>query len=162
MAAMQAIHVIAATSKLRCRHHGLGSCAVVGSGPAFPCGLVSTGASQFYRKLFGFDVLFQDDRLCSLNVRPAQVLLLFRRRGSLNDVHVPGGVLPGGMDAQGRSHMAFAIECAWLEDWRNWLEQNEIVIESTVRWERGCTSLYFRDPDGNLLELATPGIWANY
>jgi catechol 2,3-dioxygenase-like lactoylglutathione lyase family enzyme len=60
------------------------------------------------------------------------------------------------------SHMALGIECARLEDWRNWLEQNGIAIESTVRWERGGTSLYFRDPDGNLLELATPGIWANY
>lgn len=119
-------------------------------------------ATQFYRKLFGFDVLFQDDRLCSLNVRPAQVLLLFRRGGSLRDVRLQGGVLPGGMDAQGRSHMAFAIEEARLEDWRNWLEQNGIAIESTVSWERGGTSLYFRDPDGNLLELATPGVWTNY
>ena len=119
-------------------------------------------ASQFYRKLFGFDVLFQDDRLCSLSVKPAQALLLFRRGGSLNDVRLPGGVLPGGMDAQGRGHVAFAIEGAWLEHWRNWLEQIGIAIESTVRWERGGTSLYFRDPDGNLLELATPGIWANY
>ncbi|HHQ6628438.1 TPA: VOC family protein, partial [Serratia fonticola] len=23
-------------------------------------------------------------------------------------------------------------------------------------------SIYFRDPDGHLLELVTPGIWANY
>jgi catechol 2,3-dioxygenase-like lactoylglutathione lyase family enzyme len=119
-------------------------------------------ASRFYRELLGLDVLFQDVRLCSLNVKPAQVLLLFQRGGSMDDVRLPGGVLPGGMDAQGRGHMAFAISSERLQDWRTWLEQNGVAIESTVNWERGGTSVYFRDPDGNLLELATPGVWANY
>src|SRR5579884_3792359 len=61
---------------------------------------------RFYQELFGFQVLLQSDRLCSLNVKPGQVLLLFRRGGSLEDIRLPGGILPGGMDAQGRSHMA--------------------------------------------------------
>jgi catechol 2,3-dioxygenase-like lactoylglutathione lyase family enzyme len=119
-------------------------------------------ASRFYHELFAFDVLTQSERLCSLNVKPAQVLLLFKRGASLDNILLPGGVLPGGMDAQGRSHIAFAIEAEHLESWRQWLEQNGVAIESTLRWERGGTSLYFRDPDGNLLELATPGVWANY
>lgn len=119
-------------------------------------------ATLFYRELFGFDVLAQTERLSSLNVKPAQVLLLFRRGGSIDDMPLPGGILPGGMDAQGRSHMAFAIEAEHLESWQHWLDRNGIKIESTVHWDRGGTSLYFRDPDGNLLELATPGVWANY
>jgi catechol 2,3-dioxygenase-like lactoylglutathione lyase family enzyme len=119
-------------------------------------------AARFYRDLFGFDVLAQTERLCSLNVKPAQVLVLFQRGGSLDDIRLPGGVLPGGMDAKGRGHMAFAIEAEYLESWRQWLEQNAVAIESTVVWEGGGTSLYFRDPDGNLLELATRGVWANY
>ena len=119
-------------------------------------------ATRFYQELFGFDVLVQSERLCALNVRPREVLLLFQRGGSLDDIQLPGGVLPGGMDAQGRSHMALAIEADQLEAWRHWLKQNAVAVESTVRWERGGTSLYFRDPDGNLLELATPGVWANY
>jgi catechol 2,3-dioxygenase-like lactoylglutathione lyase family enzyme len=119
-------------------------------------------ATRFYRELFGFDVLAQTERLCSLNVKPAQVLLLFQRAGSLDDIRLPGGVLPRDMDAQGRSHMAFAIEAEHLELWRRWLKQNAVAIESTVLWELGGTSLYFRDPDGNLLELATRGVWANY
>ncbi|MEP7038442.1 MAG: glyoxalase, partial [Acidobacteriota bacterium] len=35
-------------------------------------------------------------------------------------------------------------------------------IESKVKWERGGTSIYFRDPDKHLLELATPGLWTIY
>ena len=119
-------------------------------------------ATRFYRELFGFDVLVQSERLCALNVQPRQVLLLFQRGGSLDDIQLPGGALPGGMDAQGRSHMAFAIEAEHLESWRQWLRLNAVAVESTVLWERGGTSLYFHDPDGNLLELATPGVWANY
>ena len=121
-----------------------------------------TRATRFYQKLFGFEVLVANERLCSLNVKPGQVLLLFQRGGSLDDIRLPGGILPGGMDAQGRSHMALSIAAEQLEAWRHWLEQNGVAIESAVSWERGGTSLYFRDPDGNLLELATPGVWANY
>jgi catechol 2,3-dioxygenase-like lactoylglutathione lyase family enzyme len=39
---------------------------------------------------------------------------------------------------------------------------NGIAIESKVQWELGGQSLYFRDPDGNSLELATPGLWSIY
>jgi catechol 2,3-dioxygenase-like lactoylglutathione lyase family enzyme len=35
-------------------------------------------------------------------------------------------------------------------------------VESRVTWLRGGTSLYFRDPDGHSLEVATPGLWPNY
>ena len=37
-----------------------------------------------------------------------------------------------------------------------------IAIESRVTWERGGVSLYFRDPDGRSVELATPGLWPSY
>ena len=37
-----------------------------------------------------------------------------------------------------------------------------IEIESRVTWPGGGTSLYFRDPEGHLLELLTPGVWQIY
>ena len=119
-------------------------------------------AIEFYTRLLGLAVMVQSDRLGVLDAGPGQVLLLFRRGGSLEDIQLPGGRLPGGMDASGRSHMAFAITASAFDAWQRWLEQNSVAIESEVRWERGGRSLYFRDPDGNLLELATPGVWANY
>jgi catechol 2,3-dioxygenase-like lactoylglutathione lyase family enzyme len=36
-----------------------------------------------------------------------------------------------------------------------------VAIEGRVDWPRGAKSIYFRDPDGHLLELGTPGLWPN-
>jgi len=49
-----------------------------------------------------------------------------------------------------------------LKEWKRVLETQHIAIESTVYPPRGGTSLYFRDPNCHLVELATPGIWEVY
>jgi catechol 2,3-dioxygenase-like lactoylglutathione lyase family enzyme len=49
-----------------------------------------------------------------------------------------------------------------LDPWERRLQQDAIAVESRVQWARGGKSIYFRDPDGHLLELATPGVWAIY
>jgi catechol 2,3-dioxygenase-like lactoylglutathione lyase family enzyme len=59
-------------------------------------------------------------------------------------------------------HLAFAIGAGDLAQWESRLRKLGIDIESRVRWERGGTSLYFRDPDNRSVELATPGIWPSY
>jgi len=58
--------------------------------------------------------------------------------------------------------LAKALEVADESSWETRLAKLGIAIESRVRWERGGTSLYFRDPDGRSVELATPGIWPSY
>jgi len=35
-------------------------------------------------------------------------------------------------------------------------------VEGRVDWPAGGKSVYFRDPDGHMLELATPGLWRIY
>jgi catechol 2,3-dioxygenase-like lactoylglutathione lyase family enzyme len=88
------------------------------------------------------------------------VLLLFLRGASLQSIEVPGaGTIPG-HDGSGELHLAFAISNKDLTHWRAWLNQQDIPIEAEIHWERGGHSLYCRDPDGHLLELVTPGVWA--
>jgi len=86
---------------------------------------------------------------------------VFLAGSSAQGSDVPGGHIPG-FDATGRSHYAFAIAADSLQAWREKLAAEDVAIESTVTWPRGAVSLYFRDPDGNLGELVTPGLWANY
>jgi len=119
-------------------------------------------AVAFYQRVFGFGVLLQsEERLTALDVGGKHVLLLFKSGETWKDVHMPGGRIPG-FDGKGNGHTAFPIAASELEAWEKQFAALEITIESTVEWERGGRSIYFRDPDGNLLELATPGIWATY
>jgi catechol 2,3-dioxygenase-like lactoylglutathione lyase family enzyme len=132
-------------------------------------GLLETGlyvedvarSRAFYTRLFGFPVLVEDDRLCALDVAGRGVLLLFRKGGTTEPVHIPGGAIPG-HGGDGTLHYAFAIAAAHLDAWARRLHGEGIEIESRVTWPRGGVSLYFRDPDGHLVELATPGVWATY
>jgi catechol 2,3-dioxygenase-like lactoylglutathione lyase family enzyme len=113
----------------------------------------------FYTGLFGFRVLVQDERLCALDVCGRQVLLLFVKDAAA--MTTPGGTIPS-HHGDGHLHLAFAIGRDELDPWERRLKQDQIPIESQVQWPRGGRSLYFRDPDGHLVELATPGLWAIY
>jgi catechol 2,3-dioxygenase-like lactoylglutathione lyase family enzyme len=115
---------------------------------------------SFYTRLFGFRVLLQDERLCALDVCSRQVLLLFQN-DSTAPLVTPRGTIPS-HGGNGSLHIAFAIGRDELDPWERRLQQDEIPIESRVQWSRGGKSIYFRDPDGHLLELATPGLWATY
>jgi catechol 2,3-dioxygenase-like lactoylglutathione lyase family enzyme len=116
---------------------------------------------EFYTRLFEFEAMVQDERFCALNVAGRHVLLLFKRGGTLEPVEVPGGVIPP-HDGSGQLHFAFSVPASALESWEERLTALNVEIESKTSWPRGGRSLYFRDPDQNLLELVTPGIWPIY
>ncbi|HJQ99128.1 MAG TPA: VOC family protein [Candidatus Polarisedimenticolaceae bacterium] len=109
----------------------------------------------FYVNLFGFEIVDADERLTALAVKKGQLLLLCARDAS------PG--LPAlTHGASGQQHVAFSITEADLPPWRERLARSRIPIVHERRWPRGGDSIYFRDPDGHLLELATPGVWSAY
>jgi len=118
-------------------------------------------SAEFYRALFGFDILIQDQRFCAMSVAGKQVLLLFRKGSSTSVTAVPGGAIPP-HDGAGQLHLAFSIPADALADWEARLAGMDVAIESRVFWERGGQSVYFRDPDRNLVELVTPGCWQIY
>ena len=118
-------------------------------------------ARAWYQAVFGFEVMASDDRFCAFNIGHQDVLLLFRRGSSKEPFVFAGGSIPP-HDTSGGTHLAFGIHEEELGDWRKRLKVWNIALESEVRWERGGTSVYFRDPDQNLLELATHGIWPIY
>ena len=83
------------------------------------------------------------------------------RGATLETVHMPGGTIPP-HDGHGPLHMAFTVEADALADWEARLTRHGIPVEGRTKWTRGGESIYFRDPDGHLLELATPGLWKTY
>jgi catechol 2,3-dioxygenase-like lactoylglutathione lyase family enzyme len=118
-------------------------------------------AAVFYEDVLGLPALTSDQRFRAYDVGGTSVLLLFKRGATLETVHMPGGTIPP-HDGHGPLHIAFAIGTDELATWEQRLGQRGIEIEGRTTWSRGGRSIYFRDPDGHLLELATPGLWAIY
>jgi catechol-2,3-dioxygenase len=118
-------------------------------------------AAGFYQIILGLETLSSDERMCALSVADRQLLLLFKRGASTQPMPFPGGVIPP-HDASGPIHFAFSVEAGELARWERHLATHGVPIESRVNWSRGGSSIYFRDPDGHLVELATPGVWSIY
>jgi catechol 2,3-dioxygenase-like lactoylglutathione lyase family enzyme len=109
---------------------------------------------RFYEEILGFRLVTEFDRGCAMHAGERQVLLLFRKGGSRD--------IPSPHDGEGELHVAFAIPAPELAEWERWLASKRIEVEEKRKWDLGGWSLYFRDPDRHLVELATPGVWAVY
>jgi catechol 2,3-dioxygenase-like lactoylglutathione lyase family enzyme len=118
-------------------------------------------AGRFYGETLGLTPMTRDSRLWAFDCGPASVLLLFKRGGTLETIELPGGRIPP-HHGEGPAHLAFAVEAEDLPAWKRRLAECGVEVEATMKWPRGGESLYFRDPDRHLVELASPGVWANY
>jgi len=118
-------------------------------------------ACPFYEQLLGLNSIYRDQRLCAYDVGGRGVLLLFLRGASLQPSQLPGGTVPP-HDGSGPLHMAFSIAADELPAWEARFAEAGVSIDGRVKWPRGGESIYFRDPDGHVLELATPGLWPGY
>lgn len=114
--------------------------------------------AAFYRDLFGFRALVDSPRLVAFEIAKRSVFLVFQAGATEDDVVDAHGTIPG-HDGRGRLHLAFSIRADDLDAWRKRLAERGVAIVGEYRWPRGGTSLYMRDPDGALVELATPGLW---
>lgn len=121
-------------------------------------------SGRFYEEIFGFRQLIGDERMRAYSVADKQVLLLFRRGSLTQPIPLHGGIIPP-HDGQGRLHLAFAISQSEIAAWERHLLGKGITLESRIQWGDDSLqgeSLYFRDPDGHLLELISPGCWEIY
>ena len=119
-------------------------------------------AAAFWEETIGLKLLVPADaRFRAYDVGRNSVLLLFRRGATLETVRMPGGTIPP-HDGAGRLHVAFAVSAQELAEWEERLASAGVEIEGRADWPRGGRSVYFRDPDGHLVEFATPGLWPTY
>lgn len=87
------------------------------------------------------------------------VLLIFNPEETVKPPHE--GALPvPSHGARGHGHACFRVAAENLDPFAEKLTSAGIAIEADIRWPNGARSLYFRDPAGNSLECAEPGLWA--
>jgi catechol 2,3-dioxygenase-like lactoylglutathione lyase family enzyme len=115
-------------------------------------------AIDFYTALLGAQLVRRQMHFAALKLNDSQVLLLFVRGSSTTPTHTEGGTIPP-HDGSGPHHICFGMGAAEVAAWEEKLSSLGVPIESRVHWSSGAISLYFRDPDGHAVELATPGIW---
>ena len=111
-------------------------------------------ARDFYQQVLGAELYSQQSGRHVFFRVGEQMLLLFSAaacREQSSDVPFHG--------AEGPGHIAFAAVDHELPRWEQQLSRHEVSIEQRVEWPGGGRSLYFRDPAGNSLELATPSLW---
>ncbi|MBI4537854.1 MAG: VOC family protein [candidate division NC10 bacterium] len=109
-------------------------------------------AERFYTGVLGLRwVGKEEERHVFFRVGPG-VLLLFRAEATRITETVPAH------GTTGPGHVCLRIPSGSYEAWKRRLAEAGIAIEQEVTWPRG-RSFYFRDPDGNSLELAEEDIW---
>lgn len=115
-------------------------------------------AFEFYATVLNLPMVHGDQRMRVLRVSDQNFLLLCKTGMVGEDIEVEGGTIPAHEGTMGM-HMAFTVDHDDIAAWEQNLKNRGVAVESTVNWRLGDISLYFRDPAGNLIELATPDLW---
>jgi catechol 2,3-dioxygenase-like lactoylglutathione lyase family enzyme len=119
-------------------------------------------ARAFYEGVLGLAPMFADARLTAYPVGGRSALLIFRRGAATETARLPGGTIPP-HDGAGPDHCALSVATNALPKWERHLAERGVAVEGRTEWPSAgpvaSVSIYFRDPDGHLLELATPGLW---
>jgi catechol 2,3-dioxygenase-like lactoylglutathione lyase family enzyme len=109
---------------------------------------------RFYVELLGLEPIARTPGRNVVLRCGSAALILFDPAAS----GTPGGPFPP-HEGPGRGHIAFAIPLDAFPAWRARLAAAGVDIEREVKWPDGNSSLYFRDPAGNSVELAPPTLW---
>src|SRR5437899_114180 len=116
-------------------------------------------AERFYGEVLGLPKIFTvPGRQLVYRCEDSVLLVFDPAHTEKNQMMINGGTIPL-HGARGAGHMAFRVSKEQLNLWREHLRAKGVAIESEVPWPNGAHSIYFRDPAGNSLELATPDMW---
>ena len=61
--------------------------------------------------------------------------------------------------ASGPVHACFLAPAEEYERWKQHLREHGVALIEETTWKSGVRSFYFRDPAGNLLEIAEADLW---
>jgi catechol 2,3-dioxygenase-like lactoylglutathione lyase family enzyme len=107
---------------------------------------------RFYGELLGMRLLAREAGRSLFFRAGESVFLLFNAEDTAS-----GGKLPA-HGAVGSVHTCFEVPAEDYEAWQSHLAGAGVALIQEARWPGG-RSFYFRDPDGNLLEIADADLW---
>jgi catechol 2,3-dioxygenase-like lactoylglutathione lyase family enzyme len=111
-------------------------------------------AENFYSQVLGLELFSRlAGRHLFYRLGESMLLIFNPEKSSQSSGDVPTH------GARGPGHVAFVVGESELDSWREQLSRQKIEIEAEIAWPKGGYSLYFRDPAGNSIELATPQTW---
>lgn len=116
-------------------------------------------AEAFYAGILKLErIVRADNRHVFLRCGPG-VLLIFNPDETVKPPAPDGPQVPP-HGARGAGHACFRVARNNLDAIAGALKAAGVAIESDVVWPGGARSIYFRDPAGNSLECAEPGLWS--
>ena len=116
-------------------------------------------AERFYVDVLGLELYSKQEGRHVFFRCGRQMVLLFNPQESAQPASHPGLDVPT-HGAVGPGHVCFAVADDELTVCQQHLAQHGVAVERVIDWPGGGRSLYFRDPAGNSLELASPRIWS--
>jgi catechol 2,3-dioxygenase-like lactoylglutathione lyase family enzyme len=105
-------------------------------------------AQRFYEDVLGFRRVSQS----AYRLGP-QIFLLFNAEETrLQEWPPPHG-------SSGSGHICFKVPAEGYDRWKKHLERHHVEVVEEIDWSRGVLSFYFKDPAGNMLEIANGDMW---
>jgi len=111
-------------------------------------------ADSFYTRVLGLQHVTKDSSRHVFYYCGASVFLVFNAAATRSAT--ASAPMHG---ADGPGHVAFHVHANEITAWRTHLQACGVAIEKEIAWPEGGYSIYFRDSDGNSLELATREVW---
>jgi catechol 2,3-dioxygenase-like lactoylglutathione lyase family enzyme len=110
-------------------------------------------AERFYIDVLGMRLIGEQSGRFLFFRAGSSVFLLFDAAAAQKGEGLP----PHG--ATGPGHACFLVEPDSYESWKSRFESRGVEILQEVEWPGPRKSFYFRDPAGNLLEIADGDLW---
>ena len=108
---------------------------------------------SFYSEVLGLRAVTRWDDGTAYRVGPGMLLLFdIEKLGERAEPYSRHG-------AKGSGHACLEASPGEYDGWKERLAAHGVTIDHEARWPGGARSIYFRDPAGNLLEIADRDIW---
>lgn len=117
-------------------------------------------AAEWYSEVLNLEVVGKGKNFRFLRVGKdsdlrSRLILFHPDRTSEQDSPPPHGV-------DGPTHFALGCRVEELDDFRSQLKENDVEVEDEIDWGNGDRSIYFRDPDGNSVEIYGQSSFSEY